>query len=222
MAARTSDCQLPFGHLLRRPRTRRTVNGPRGAVDGGEHATYEYNIHPDPATGRPIAETPGAGYPQYYVPKLNGLVFSLGFQAIVELSPLVQKLLSFKLFVLLFLHIFTIYLVHGFVFWSLGATLCVQLSAMVLPYWANMLVVAVCCYAVIFLSLPVLTPVVETLGKNVTADIWRFAHEKPPVRRPTFYPFHKELILGRSDGLAGMKKEKKSKRESTSSSSTNV
>ncbi|KAL2008168.1 hypothetical protein VTN00DRAFT_8150 [Thermoascus crustaceus] len=38
------------------------------------YATYEYRIHPDPATGRPIAQTPGAGYPQYFVPKLHGLV----------------------------------------------------------------------------------------------------------------------------------------------------
>lgn len=119
---------------------------------------------------------------------------------------------------LLFPHIFTIYPIHGFVFWSLGATLCVKLAALGLPYWANILIVAVCCYAVIFLSLPILTPVVETLGKNVTADIWRFAHEKPPLRKPTFYPFHKGLILSRSDGLAE-KKKKKQKRESTSSSS---
>ncbi|KAL1876166.1 hypothetical protein Plec18167_005430 [Paecilomyces lecythidis] len=189
------------------------------------YATYEYDIHPDPATGRPIAQTSGAGYPQYYVPKLHGLVFSLGFQVLVELSPLVQKMLSFKLFVLLFPHIFTIYLIHGFVYWSLGATICVQLSAMGLPYWANMLIVAVCCYAVIFLSLPLLTPVVETLGKNMTADIWRFAHEKPPIRKPTLYPFDKNLILNREDGLpetAKVREKVKGKRASESSSIDNV
>lgn len=189
------------------------------------YATYEYDIHPDPATGRPIAQTSGAGYPQYYVPKLHGLVFSLGFQALVELSPLVQKMLSFKLFVLIFPHIFTIYLIHGFVYWSLGATICVQLSALGLPYWANILIVAVCCYSVILLSLPLLTPVVETLGKNMTADIWRFAHEKPPIRKPTLYPFDQNLILNREDGLVETTKVREKalgKRASGGSSVDNV
>jgi hypothetical protein len=189
------------------------------------YATYEYDIHPDPATGRPIAQTSNAGYPQYYVPKLHGLVFSVGFQVLTELSPVVQKILSFRLFVLVFPHIFTIYLIHGFVYWSLGATLCVQLAALGLPYWANLLIVGVCCYSVIFLSLPFLTPVVETLGKNITADIWKFAHEKPPTRKPTLYPYDQDLILNREDGLtatAKVREKVKDKRASNGSSVGNV
>jgi hypothetical protein len=159
------------------------------------YSAYEYGIHPDPPTGLPIMLTGAAGYPEYFVPKLNGLLFSVGFQAVIELSPAVQKLFSFKLLQYIFPHIFTIYLIHGFIFWSLGAAVCVFLAAHGFAYWLNMLVVAICCYAALIACLPILTPVVETLGKNITANIWRFSHEKPSPRRPTLFPFPSDLFL---------------------------
>lgn len=117
--------------------------------------------------------------------------------AVVELSPVVQKILSFKLLVYVFPHIFTIYLIHGFIFWSLGACVCVFLSVHGFSYWLNLTIVALCCYVVLFLSLPILTPVVETLGKNVTNIIWQFAHERPAPRRPTMFPFTDDLLFNR-------------------------
>src|SRR5277367_2441059 len=54
------------------------------------YASYEYSIHPDVPIGLPIMLTRAAGYPQYYVPKAQAIIFSLGFQALVELSPFVQ------------------------------------------------------------------------------------------------------------------------------------
>ncbi|KAA6406669.1 MAG: hypothetical protein FRX48_09601 [Lasallia pustulata] len=161
------------------------------------YSTFEYGVHPDIPTGLPIMFTGANSYPQYYVPKLNGLIFSMGFQALVELSPLVQKALSFKFFVYVFPHIFTIYLIHGFIYWSLGAMICVYLSAHGFPYWLNLLVVAICCYSALVACLPLLTPVVETLGKNVTSNIWLFASQRPAPRRPTLYPFADDLLTSR-------------------------
>lgn len=161
------------------------------------YSTWEYGVHPDIPTGLPIMFTGANSYPEYFVPKLNGLVFSMGFQALVELSPLVQKALSFKFFVYVFPHIFTIYLIHGFVYWSLGAMICVYLSAHGFPYWLNLLIVAICCYSTLVASLPLLTPVVETLGKNVTSNIWLFASQRPAPRRPTLFPFPDDLLACR-------------------------
>ena len=161
------------------------------------YSTWEYGVHPDIPTGLPIMFTGANSYPEYFVPKLNGLVFSMGFQALVELSPLVQKALSFKFFVYVFPHIFTIYLIHGFIYWSLGAMICVYLSAHGFPYWLNLLVVAICCYSTLVACLPLLTPVVETLGKNVTSNIWLFASQRPAPRRPTLFPFPDDLLACR-------------------------
>lgn len=47
---------------------------------GVNYATFEYGVHPDPLTGLLISQTINAGYPQYYVPKLHGIIFSIGLQ----------------------------------------------------------------------------------------------------------------------------------------------
>jgi hypothetical protein len=155
----------------------------------------ERGIHPDIASALPIAQTENKGYPDYFYPRLNGLIFSVGLQILVEISPIVQRTLSVKIFLIIFPHIFTIYLIHGFIFWSLGAMICVHLSAAGWPYWANILVVGVVCYIVLFVSLPLLTPVVETLGKNVTANIWLFASVEPVKKEKTLFPFKNDLFL---------------------------
>ncbi len=161
------------------------------------YATFEYSIHPDINSGLPISQAGHATYPPYYVPRLNGLAFATGFQAMVELSPAVQKVLSIKFFVFVFPHIFTIYLFHGFIFWSLGSFLCVHFSVAGLQYWLNMLLVAICCYATLAASLPLLTPVIEGLGKKITTDIWKDARDDPVPRQPTLYPFRRDLFLAR-------------------------
>jgi len=158
------------------------------------YATYEYGWHPDIPTAKPIARTGAFSYPQYFIPKLNGLIFSVGIQALVEISPLVQRMLSFRVLQWIFPHIFTLYLMHGFVFWSLGALVCTHLSALGLPYWLNIFVTGMTCYAALFVFIPMFTPIVEVLGRNVTASIWDVAHVKPALFRKTLYPYPADLL----------------------------
>ena len=89
----------------------------------------ERGIHPDLKTGRPIAQTENKGYPAYFEPRLNGLIFASVVQLGVEISPTTQKLFSSKILMWIFPHIFTIYLFHGLIFWTLGSLIVVQLSA---------------------------------------------------------------------------------------------
>ncbi|OCK77232.1 glycoside hydrolase family 16 protein [Lepidopterella palustris CBS 459.81] len=166
-------------------------------------ATYENNIHPDLITGEPIARTDNAGYPPYFVPRLNGLLFAAGMQCIVELSPAVQWFLSRKPFLLVFPHIFTIYLLHGLIFWSWGSWLLVLLASHGFGYGVNIAIVGVTSYTILFMSLPVVTPVIEALGKDITALVWQSATEVPPPRRPTLFPFPNDMLANREEGAAG-------------------
>ncbi len=161
------------------------------------YATSEYGIHPDPSTGLTISQAGKNVYPPYYLPRINGIAFALGIQAAIELSPFIQKIFSFRVLVWIFPHIFTIYLLHGFVFWSLGSWMCVALAVHGLSYWLNLLIVAISCYTVIAISLPVLTPLLDGLGKSITRDIWQFAHEDPVPRRPTLHPFPPGFLFDR-------------------------
>ncbi|KAF1988522.1 hypothetical protein K402DRAFT_402723 [Aulographum hederae CBS 113979] len=159
-------------------------------------AEIENNIHPDTVTGLPLSDTPNAGYPPYYIPRMTGLFFAVGLQALVELSPWIQRVLSSGPLLVLFPHILTIYLIHGLVFWTWGAWLCVLLSSHGFAYWLNLFIVAMTSYAIIGLSLPFLTPIMETLGRHVTGLIWRGATVRSPEKRRTTWPFSPELFLG--------------------------
>ncbi|KAH7062457.1 hypothetical protein B0J12DRAFT_707761 [Macrophomina phaseolina] len=160
--------------------------------------THENGIHPDQETGLPIVDTANYGYPNYYEPRFNMLLFAVGMQAIVELSTVVQKILSFPVLVWVFPHIFTIYLIHGFIFWSWGAWLCVFLAGKDLVYWLNIFIVGITCYAIIILSLPIVTPAIEILGRDITVNIWEFANVKPPPKKDTLYPFSKDELASQT------------------------
>ncbi|PSN64861.1 hypothetical protein BS50DRAFT_555040 [Corynespora cassiicola Philippines] len=160
-------------------------------------ATYENNIHPDADSGEPLWNTANAGYPAYYTPRLNGLLFAGGMQAVVELSGAVQWVLSLPPLLVLFPHIFTIYLLHGMVFWSWGSWLMVFLAERGFGYGINVTVVGITSYVILFLSLPIVTPIIEALGKDITALVWMTAIEKSPPRRKTLFPFPDDLFVRR-------------------------
>ena len=166
---------------------------------GIDYAAYEYGIHPNSTSGLPISEAGRGVSPMFFVPRLNGLVFAVGLQAAVELSPAIQKMLSFKPLMLTFPHILTIYLLHGFIFWTFGSWLCIFLAVRGLSYGSNILIVALCSYTVLAITAPLVTPVLDCLGKTSTIDIWRQAREEPAPRHPTLHPFPKDLFLGRTE-----------------------
>lgn len=170
---------------------------PNWAPTSLNFVTAEHNIHPDPDTAAALGATQNAGYPAYFVPRLNGLLFAAGTQGLVELSTSIQWLLSTPPFLVLFPHVFTIYLIHGLIFWSWGSWLMVLLSSRDIPYGINVTVVGVTSYVLLFLCLPVVTPVVEALGKDLTAIFWMTAQHKSPPRRPTLFPYPKDLFTGR-------------------------
>lgn len=168
--------------------------------------TNENDIHPDVETGLPLGDTPSGGYPSYYEPTLAILLFSTSIQIIADLSTWAQKFLSIRPLLWMRPHIMTIYLIHGFVFWSLGAWLCLTLSvADVVPYWANLLITLLSCYVVITLASVILTPLVEFITRSTIKNVWRWASEEPVPKIPTTGKFSKALILNRSSSIAIVK-----------------
>jgi hypothetical protein len=162
--------------------------------------TRERNIHPNISTGAPQGEVESM-YPAYFEPRLNTILFAGAVQMMTELSTSFQWFLSMKVWIVLFPHTFTIYLIHGFVFWSFGAWLCVTLASMeILPYWAICLVLFVCCYTVIGLAAFCITPFSEGTALALCRNCWRWANEEPVPHRKTLEPFRKDLFLTRNGG----------------------
>lgn len=103
---------------------------------------------------------------------------------------------------LLFPHVFSMYLFHGMIFWSLGAWVCITLNN-TLPYWAVLIVTAVVCYSVLFLFLPLLSLIAGLCGKGLAGDIKRDSMEEPLPGRPTLTPFGRDWLdrNGMVDGI---------------------
>ena len=164
---------------------------------GVQYAQLEYGIHPHPGSGLTIKDSGNSIYPDYFIPRLNALVTTVAMQMIVEISPAVQKVLSFRFLQWLFPHVFTIYLIHGFIFWSVGSWAMVSIFSYGCPYWLCCLLTTIVCYGVLLASLPILTPPIELLGKNFTLHLWEHASQEPVPRKPTTHPFGIEMLLDR-------------------------
>jgi hypothetical protein len=78
--------------------------------------TWENSWHPGVLTGPTIGQAGKATYPDYFIPRHSGLISTVFMQALVEINPVMQKTFSVKFLQLIFPHIFTIYLIHGFIF----------------------------------------------------------------------------------------------------------
>ena len=161
---------------------------------GVNYAQFEYGWHPDTATGLTISQAGNSVYPDYFIPRLNALLTTVSMQLVVEICPTVQKVLSIKPLQLLFPHVFTIYLIHGFIFWSVGSWAMISIFSYGCPYWLCVLLTAIICYGTLFASLPLLTPPIEAVGKNFTLSLWENASQEPVARKPTTFPFGMELL----------------------------
>ena len=160
----------------------------------------EAGIHPDAQTGLALGETPRGGYPDYFEPSLAVLLFSTFIQIIADLSVWIQKALSTGPLLQIRRHVMTIYLVHGFVFWSLGSWVCITISVSdAVPYWANLLITALICYIVIAVVTVILTPLIEFTMRSTMKNVWRWSSEEPVPKVPTTGKFSKALILDRSN-----------------------
>jgi hypothetical protein len=173
---------------------------------------YENGIHPDPSTGLPIIKTVSTAayaYPEYYAPSLAVLTFSVSLQVLVEMSTWVQWFLSRKMFTILHPHIMTIFLVHGLVFWSLGAWIAVALGTMGVPYWAVLLVVAMVCYSVILGMAFMMSPLIEFVTQATMRNLHRWGTEDDVPHLATTSPFDKGILVQEPANCSGTGASKK-------------
>jgi hypothetical protein len=161
----------------------------------------ERNIHPDIYTGQKLGKTTSGGYPLYFEPRYNTLVFSVAMQLLVETSTWFQAFLSLKVWQPIFPHAFTIYLIHGFIWWTLGSYMVVQIGSRGTPYWATLLSTAIVCYFTLALTVIALSFLTETVTSALCRNIARWAMEPIVPKQPTLEPFPRNLFLDRNNGV---------------------
>ncbi|KAI5271070.1 hypothetical protein E4T47_05632 [Aureobasidium subglaciale] len=158
----------------------------------------ERNIHPDIYTGKKLGDTVRGGYPLYFEPRLNTTVFAVAMQLLVETSTWFQAFLSMKVWQPIFPHAFTIYLIHGFIWWTLGSYMVVMIASHGAPYWATLLATAIVCYFTLALTVIALSFMTETITAACCRNIARWAMEPKVPKQPTLEPFPRNLFLDRN------------------------
>jgi peptidoglycan/LPS O-acetylase OafA/YrhL len=137
--------------------------------------TFEHAIHPDVLTGLPIGQTERYGFPEFMYPQVHSLFAATALLLLCDLSSWFQAVLRVKFLRVLGFYSYSIYLLHGLVFWSYGAWVTVQLSARGMPYWANQLIVFTTSYLLLAVSVMLWTPFADVFAMKLGTALWRWA-----------------------------------------------
>lgn len=136
---------------------------------------YEYGIHPDLISAKPIYQTPRWGYPEFQLPQVFSLFGAAGLLMLCDLSTGLQKVFNIKFLRVLGFYSYSVYLLHGLVFWSWGAWLTVRLGMAGIPYWANQIIVFTTSYGVLTLACVLWAPFADVFMMKGSTALWRWA-----------------------------------------------
>lgn len=131
----------------------------------------EWRVHPDYNIGGPNAWA-GTSQP-YYLPKASDAIWVLSFFVLCDLNKPMRNFFQLKFWVVFGRNAFSLYLLHGIVFWGVGAPVTLQLLAAGVPYWASQIVNIVVCYILLFILCEAFTRTFDRFGITLARAFWR-------------------------------------------------
>ncbi|SOV01561.1 uncharacterized protein UDID_06805 [Ustilago sp. UG-2017a] len=140
---------------------------PGQGFDNREHA-----IHPDWKTEEPHSWSDGGGN-SYTDPRVASWILSFSFLLLTDLSSLLRAFFRLRIWSYIGKHAFAVFLMHGVVFWTWSAWLCLTMLAAGAPYWATILVVFVTSYGMLFMVAECFTATFDTWGGLLSKAVWR-------------------------------------------------
>ncbi|SPO29629.1 uncharacterized protein UTRI_05451 [Ustilago trichophora] len=132
----------------------------------------EFRLHPDWTTEAPHAwsDDPGISYTD---PRVASWILSFSFFLLTDLSGLLRAFFRLRFWSYIGRHAFAVFLMHGVVWWTWSAWLCLSMLAAGVPYWATILVVFVTSYAMLFIVAECFTATFDYWGGLFSKAVWR-------------------------------------------------
>ncbi|CDS00367.1 uncharacterized protein SPSC_00888 [Sporisorium scitamineum] len=139
---------------------------------GNGFDNLEHRIHPDWTTEAPHAwsDDPGISYTD---PRVSSWILSFSFFLLTDLSNLLRGFFRLRVWSYIGRNAFAVFLMHGVVWWTWSAWLCLTLLAAGVPYWATILVVVTTSYALLFAVAECFTATFDTWGGHFSKAVWR-------------------------------------------------
>lgn len=133
----------------------------------------EYNIHANFMTGSPN-EWADEKRP-YYAPAFQDCIWVMSFFLLCDLSKFVRTVFTLRVWTVFGRNAFSLYLLHGTVFWTVGAVVTLKMLRAGIPYWAVQLINFPLCYAILFVAVELFTRTFDRWGIMVARAFWRGA-----------------------------------------------
>lgn len=131
----------------------------------------EWDIHPDFVIGGPNR---WAGTQQaWYLPMATDFALVISFFLLNDLCTPVRSFFQLRFWNVFGRNAFSLYLIHGMVFWSVGAVACLKMLAAGIPYWAVILINFFLCYALLFVVCELFTRTFDRWGVTLARSFWR-------------------------------------------------
>lgn len=139
---------------------------------GNGFDNLEHRIHPDWIAEEPHAWTDDPGI-SYTDPRVASWILSFSFFLLTDLSDLLRGFFRLRVWSYIGRHAFAVFLMHGVVWWTWSAWLCLALLTAGVPYWATILVVFVTSYALLMVVAECFTATFDSWGGLFSKAVWR-------------------------------------------------
>ncbi|KAJ1025142.1 hypothetical protein NDA16_002648 [Ustilago loliicola] len=133
---------------------------------------WEHEIHPEWKSEEPHAWSDNAGI-NYTDPRVASWILSFSFFLLTDLSNLLRAFFRLRIWSYIGKHAFAVFLMHGVVFWTWSAWLCLTMLAAGAPYWATILVVFFTSYGILFVVAECFTATFDTWGGLFSKAVYR-------------------------------------------------
>lgn len=140
---------------------------------GSDVIKQEHGIHPDWPSSKPNAWDPSTRSVDYTDPRFFDFLFVLGFFLLCDLCNSFRTFFQLRFWSAFGRNAFSLYLLHGVIFWSWGAWLCLALLKHDVPYWAAVLVVFLTSYMWLALLCEMFTRTFDAWGVSISKSFWR-------------------------------------------------
>ncbi|UZJ53603.1 hypothetical protein CBS101457_002923 [Exobasidium rhododendri] len=145
------------------------------SAPGNRFNFIEQSIHPDWQTEEPRAWIASVGFVGYTNPNITGFFLIMALFMAADLTLGIQKFFRLRVFHWLGIHSMSIYLLHGVVFWTWDAWLCLTMLKNGAPYWGAVLACFFTGYVLLFIVAICFTYTFEVWAVLFAKSIWRAA-----------------------------------------------
>ncbi|CAO1624968.1 unnamed protein product [Sympodiomycopsis kandeliae] len=140
---------------------------------GSDVVTGEHDIHPSLSSALPNAWNTATSGTPYTDPKFFDFLFVIGFFLLCDLCSSFRTFFQLRFWSSFGRNAFSLYLLHGVIFWSWGSWLCIKLLSADVPYWAAILVVFLTSYFWLAIVCEIFTRTFDAWGVGISKSFWR-------------------------------------------------